>query len=424
MKILYVGDGSKCRVNWGAQATSEALRDILASQNAISGVIPSTYKLPPSVPVLYSSILPLDLLDKSNISSFWKFVWDMYGKLKLKDYIAEDADTSIKNFLKLKAKYPRLEAIYQKLTECEAVVLNGEGTMILSKVPKRWALFFLFIIKIAKQLGKKAYYVNGMISDSPVSSRNTKTAADMVKVFELCDGISVRDKTSYTLLKEMGPQLNCTYIPDALFSWSHFFENRAFLPTSNTIKTTTGTFTGNFDFSKPYICISGSSAAAKVHDKTDIIKGYIDLVNKLKETNVQLYLVPTCSGDFFLHKVGEKTNVSVIPVEVDIKTGGAILANAALFVSGRFHPAILASDGGTPCIFMKSNSHKTLSLQEVLEYPAPHKEYDAKPNPSDIEAIYNDTVAILAEGEARRNAIKTTVKKLSADTGRLLELIK
>ena len=83
---------------------------------------------------------------------------------------------------------------------------------------------------------------------------------------------------------------------------------------------------------------------------------YTNLVNKLKELNKEIYLVEVCEGDHFLRDVAKLTNTKLIPMDTPIIAAGKILANARIFISGRYHPAILASLGGTPCVFMSSNS--------------------------------------------------------------------
>ena len=54
-------------------------------------------------------------------------------------------------------------------------------------------------------------------------------------------------------------------------------------------------------------------------------------------------------------------------VEVPILLGATVLANSKLFVSGRYHPSIMASLGGTPCIFLGSNSHKNTVVSKLSQ---------------------------------------------------------
>jgi polysaccharide pyruvyl transferase WcaK-like protein len=93
-----------------------------------------------------------------------------------------------------------------------------------------------------------------------------------------------------------------------------------------------------------------------------------------------------------------------------------------VFVTGRFHPAILASNGGTPCVFLGSNSHKTLSLQTMLEYEHP-REHPAFPSPADCDRVVQDVQGVLAAGDARRTAVMAAVTRRCEQAGRLLEVL-
>jgi len=198
MKVVYIGDG-RCRVNWGARATSTALYDLVVAKHTVQSIIESDAKDGKYTRILSLPPFPLSVLkaiDKSNKGVF-NFLKKVARKLKLKnvgliDYVVDDIDQSVKNFMAIKDKYPNLEEMYVKIKEADAVVLNGEGSFIFKTPPRRDALFFLFILKLAKQLGKKAYYLNSLISDCPKTGRNIQTATQMVNILRQCDGISVR----------------------------------------------------------------------------------------------------------------------------------------------------------------------------------------------------------------------------------------
>jgi polysaccharide pyruvyl transferase WcaK-like protein len=153
----------------------------------------------------------------------------------------------------------------------------------------------------------------------------------------------------------------------------------------------------------PYICIGGSALAAK--DKKRSAEHFSLLVEKAKGLGYPVYLTENCGGDSFLQKVAAETGVGLVPVETAIFMGGAILANARLFISGRYHPSILASLGGTPCIFLGSSAHKMHSLQKVLGYENPH-EFSVYPSGSELEEILEMARDYLDQGESLRMIIK------------------
>ena len=80
---------------------------------------------------------------------------------------------------------------------------------------------------------------------------------------------------------------------------------------------------------------------------------------------------------------------------------GSVLAHARLFISGRYHPSIFASLGGTPCIFLASHAHKMGSLSRVLEYDD-HRQFNAFPDDSEIAEIVSTARQYLDQGETLR----------------------
>ena len=109
-------------------------------------------------------------------------------------------------------------------------------------------------------------------------------------------------------------------------------------------------------------------------------------------------------------------------METPILAAAKILSNARVYVSGRYHPAIMASLGVTPCIFMGSNSHKTLSLQELMNYEIV-KEYCAIPTNEDIIEIVHRVVEY-ADNDNMRIMIKNRAFALSNESIKMKDLIK
>ena len=181
-----------------------------------------------------------------------------------------------------------------------------------------------------------------------------------------------------------------------------------------------------FDFSKPYICISGSSAVGNASkNKKEAIDKYSELVNKVKNEfkEYNIFLVEVCEGDAFLNDVSKITNTPIIAIDTPILAVGKILANSRVFISGRYHPAILSSLGGTPCIFMSSNSHKTRSVQELLKYDE-IKEYNVLPNADEINEIIKKAREDIEKGEDLRKKIKERCLELSEETIKQKELLR
>jgi hypothetical protein len=214
----------------------------------------------------------------------------------------------------------------------------------------------------------------------------------------------------------MDSSLECAYIPDALFTWYHYFNSK------NSVSINYGDmilpypyekFFGNYNFKEPYICVGGSSIIRHLNKRT-AVERYQLLINSIKSIGTNIYIVNSSPGDNFLSEVSIKTNVPIIPLETPILLAGTILAKSEVFVSGRYHPSILASLGGTPCVMLKSNSHKTLSLQRVLGYKN-QEIFSALPSEDEITKIMKTIKLILKSKKIIRKRIKNKIKELNIE---------
>ena len=102
---------------------------------------------------------------------------------------------------------------------------------------------------------------------------------------------------------------------------------------------------------------------------------------------------------------------------------GAVLARAKLFISGRYHPAIFASLGGTPCVFLGAAAHKMSSLQRVLEYEE-IRDFSAFPNDDEIKAICARSGELLKRGEQLREKVKSVAKRRCEEARQITNFIK
>jgi polysaccharide pyruvyl transferase WcaK-like protein len=120
--------------------------------------------------------------------------------------------------------------------------------------------------------------------------------------------------------------------------------------------------------------------------------------------------------------VAEETDTPIIPGEVPILMGGAILANARLFVTGRYHPSIMAAAGGTPCVFLGADSHKTRSLQRMLGYDDPQV-FSAIPYPDEHDDLLARSRELLDGGQPVRDRIQQNAEARAEETAELATLV-
>ena len=438
MKIVYVGD-NRNRGNFGCRATSTALSQIISNDNEIVGRVSGKYTNVDTGEIFFCKYYPKWIYKFFGKFKYWNYLKTFFylfhrllkkGKFYFScfDFITLDFDKSIDNLIKCLPANPSLKEFDLRQYDFDCLVVNGEGSFIFSTPPWRECLVEAMLMHWAQKMGKKVYYLNGMLSDDPYSNHNEEAIKHIQPIFEKCEIISVREKYSLKFAQENFKNINLKLYPDALFSWYDYVNDDYEVKDGKYILGPTGATDESFfrfNFREPYICVSGSSSVGlSGKSEEDIINTYSLLVRKTKEKfKMNVFLVEVCEGDNFLHDVAKNENVPIIPIDTPILSAAKILSNSKLYISGRYHPSILASLGGTPCVFMSSNSHKTKSVQEILEYDN-IEEFSVVPTEREINQMLELAQQKLNQGAKLRKKIKNCCKKLSDQTLRQKELLK
>jgi hypothetical protein len=341
------------------------------------------------------------------------------------DYIQVNPAESAKNIIQYKNDVKYLKVLYDEIKDCDKLVVDGNGDMIFREEPSRYLLVNLAVVELASYLGKEVHYVNSIFSDCSLTGRNTELLKYCLQALRKCQSISFRDPTSVELAQELAPDLDVKLIPDSLFSWfTYLNESRDALPQNGDFiipYTREGEeFYGQLDFGTPYICLTGGARASWTQQKA--AKRYCVLTQELKRMDYPVYLVPTSAGDVFLYDVARETDTPIVPAEVPILMGGAILANARLLVTGRYHPSIMAASGGTPCVFLGTDSHKTRSLQRLLNYEEVHT-LPALPGSNNIEEVMSQAQKLLGMGAGLREQVRDAAGQRANEAERVASLV-
>ncbi len=416
MKALFVGD-NRTSPNWGRGA-SIALHQLLSEPFEIIGTVPgSLFDLSVAeagyvhtlLPPRYYHLFRHAWLHRSRRPWSWHMRLEtFYGA---KDFISEDPAVSVDNLLTHKDRYPRLQRIYDQANQADCLIVDGDGDIVFSTPPRRQTLFLLAMIELGLRLSKPVFLVNSMLSDCPTTGHNADTVATARRLFARCCAVSLRDPESIAYALEHMPEINPVLLPDSLFAWYSRFQSPASRPFCD------GDFLlpfpeqeelfGKLDFSRPWICIGGGALAASQPDRA--IPAYVQLVEAVRSLGMNVYLTENDTPDAFLRKVATETGAGLVPVDAPILQCGAVLAHARLFISGRYHPSIFASLGGTPCVFLGSHAHKMRSISQLLEYET-HREFNGVPAGEEIEEIVTLAKKYLDEGDSRRTFIKGVAK--------------
>lgn len=438
MKILYVAD-NRNRGNYGCRATSTALSQLVEKNNVITGTITGRYTHTHNDKLFFIKGLPricykylgrIRHWDDIRIGLFLFFnLLKPHGKVYFSqfDFLSLDLDRAIENLLKCIPANPELEEFDLRKYDFDAMVVNGEGSFIFSTPPWRESITITMLMHWAQKMGKKVFFMNAMFSDSPNSLRNEKTINIVNNVLKKCDIVSVRENKSREYVEQHMKEIKPIVIPDALFSWysvvndTHkILDGKYYLD----YRVASNLAYKNMDFTKPYICITGSSVSGEKGNKQENINRMIHLVQETKRKfkDYVVYIVEACEGDQYMLEVAQKTKTLVVGLATPSLAAAKILADASVYITGRYHPAIMASLGGTPCVFMGSNSHKTYSLQELLEYET-IQEYPFEFTDEICEQILEHAQCFLSQGDDLRLKIKKRAKELSELSERIAEII-
>lgn len=416
MKVFYVGD-KRDALNWGGRGQSIALYQLLERNFDISNVI-SFLQIASAentdgyvgtlLPQKYFRFL-CRIRDKVRIADWYVKFEECFGA---RDFVTDEPSAGAENLLRYKSKNPGLGEIYEQMLGADLVVINGEGSGIFRTPFRRDFFFYLAMAELGVRLRKKVFYVNGIISDCPFTGRNIKNFTSARRTLSKCSAVLVRDPQSMEFLQREMPEVKCEYLPDALFTWFPIYERfGASVPPNGDFiigPPERNEYLGKLDFSKPYICIGGSSWAAEYQEEA--VDHYRRLLEMIRQLGHPVYLTQNCGGDRFLQEVARISGCGIVSINTPIFMAGAILANARLFISGRFHPTIFASLGGTPSVFLGAHSHKLASLQRTLEYDL-QTQFSAMPTDHEIEGIVALSDQYLREGVPLREKIKAIVAK-------------
>ncbi len=272
---------------------------------------------------------------------------------------------------------------YEKnmLEWADIVLINSEGNIVngtdKNGVYRAGGLYVLFMAYFSKVvMGKPCYIINHTVDPA------NRDVQEMIKqIYPLMDGIYVREKLSFELLKNWGIE-NHRYVPDALFTYD-FNDN-------NEEADFRAKWKNKIDFNKPYICLGDSSGIKNRynHVKWDVVKTYDRLINELRK-NVcqQIVFIDGYNGsnDDIQRVINKNGLVQVNLNNCSFQELYSVLKHSKIFISGRWHASIISLKAHTPILCFGSDSHKTEALYHEIDWPFYF--FDTKSIPINVERI-------------------------------------
>ena len=421
-RVLLVSD-NRDNANWGSRATTMALLELMAA----AGLSPSDRVLDAEVRsrvALADGPVAGRLLRRPALARLAGAGLARGGRTRLsmerlgvRDAVSDDPAETVRRWRR-SGREPLAEWI-ARVERADAVVVNGEGSMIFTTPSRLEQRFHLAVMQLAHEADVPFAYVNALVADPANGPRNAATVAATRRLLPQARLVTTRDPWSQAFLREVAPEVASVYVPDSVFAWKgRVGRGRDLLarPEYLTPFHERPDRLGTWDFQRPYVCVGGSSEAAK--DPKRAAASYRRLLQALPELGYPVVVTVSSTGDAFLEELAHELDLPLVPADTNVMVATEILAHAELVVTGRYHPAILAGLGGVPGVLLGADSHKTASVQQMLGYPDIHV-FAEQPTAADVSAILQRARRVLAERQRWQEAIETALALRAAEARRL-----
>jgi polysaccharide pyruvyl transferase WcaK-like protein len=444
MKIFFVGDTSN-RTNWGCRATTRALRSMVSQYGEITYTLDLT-SLIRFTGSQYRGMLkePPDLGKHTitnssyvNPSSRFQYINNKLAN-KLARFINKSNPKSLNKIttpITLDTLVPRtfdqfeefadkwindpwLPYIIEGIQNTDVIVINGEGSFRNNNYTGRFKLFISYLAK--KYFGTRCIIVN---HTSDVSHPGIDQMAEAV--YPLLDDAVFREHFSLEKTGYMRKDQPYTFAADAVFTyqpvkgdaWKKIVSREDYFsiyPNS----------AHSFDPYKPYICVGGSAAHQDERRKEfDPVKSFIKLCKRLQQIAPVVLTGAEFIDEDFLVKVAQEIKVPYLGTTTPTYQAIDVLANASLYIGGRWHPSIMALTGGTPIISLSANTkYKSQGILRLVDLEQPNFDFFEVEN--NIEDIVELAQSYLEKEDDLRSHLlckATELKKSAPDNVRFLK---
>lgn len=413
-QIFFVNDSS-ANANWGSLATTQGLYQMLQARGAeVSALLPLERLAHPS---WLDRVITADVPARAAAVSRRHDDLKKLSKVVLSRSLLLWPDLAPKDWSDFEVRarqalHGRIFAdIVTAIKASDVVLINGEGGVFGKR---RAARMMFFIAYLAKQLAKPVAFV------SHTADLGDPVLAEIAQhVYPLLDSVVVREPHSAANLHLLVPDLKVTVAADVAFlmqpaarrSWLELARRPGYCDWANT-----GVM---FDPTQPYVCIGGSSAFSH---RTAPVAAYRSLCQQLLKEGKQVVLTASAAADLQVFEtLARDLALPLIPPLTPPLHALDILANAEVYIGGRWHGAIFALRGGTPVVMLSAETFKVNALLAQMELNAPV--FDALRLADDVGAILKLSRAYALQGEGLRRDLKAKAEQLGQLAAKNLEYL-
>lgn len=418
MNVFLINDTSD-DPNWGARATSHAMRQMIEENGDVIGDTLFSVNLTISRNRNFNNeeSAQVEKMSELLLPPIFPKAVRRISKLMKKPELDivpakwEDFDTFAIRFLDKEI----FEDVYNAFETNDAVILNGEGCVYGIKRESRLIYFLAYV---SKQYFHKPTAIVNHTAD--LSHPVLRQIAE--NVYPLMDDVVFRETVSARLCREfcrgvVAADASFIYRPMHYQEWvktasrSGYFDvfpNRTY----------------DFDPSKPYICLGGSSVYLREEiPDYDPAPGYEKLVLELKKEFGQVVLTASAGSDQeVMQPISEKWGIPLIGLQTSFRQAIDIIGNAKVYIGGRWHPSIFALSGGTPVVPLSAFTFKMKALMQEMELDVPV--INSLNLINETDKIMQITHEHLKHGESLRYQIKDKSDKNALSARRNVGILK
>ena len=320
--------------------------------------------------------------------------WNNLGKKSLKQKLREMTPRSIYKLYSRLDHYKRVDYVpflysqyehyYEEMQTgrilryeakllkwADVVYINGEGNIVNGTDRYgKYRIGALYVLYMA-WLAKVKYSKTVCLVNHTVDPANNDAWEIISHIYPLLDYVYLRERLSINKLEDHSV-FNTQFVPDALFMYK---PEDKWEPSEDIRK--------QIDFSRPFICIGDSSGIKNSYNrvKWDVRLVLSELIKKLQEITPQIVFVDGYNqGNEDVNQIVKNLGLGRICLQnCTYHDLYHVLSKCEIFISGRWHASILAVLSGTPILLWGSDSHKTRSLYDLLDYEYPFFEVNTLP---------------------------------------------
>jgi len=313
----------------------------------------------------------------------------------------QDFESMANKMMKRKIWKPEYEA----LERTDISVINGEGSIYDRQRKGRSMLFMAYVAK--KHFAKPCILVNH------TADIHDRVMAEIAcEVYPLMDDVVFREPLSLEL---SGGRLKGHCAADAAFIYEPASESMW----RQSVARDGGSFSiwpdraPRFNSQEPYICVGGSSIYLRPDRPWyDPVPSFNYLCKTLQEKLAPVVLT-SCdvSDQTIFRQIAAQLGLPAVDLTTPTQQAVDILGNAAVYISGRWHPSIFALTGGTPIVTLTANTFKMRALIKQTGLDAPT--FDALQLHKFVDDIVSLATLYISHGTTIREQLRKRTQELS-----------